>query len=133
MCYNIFIPVCVVVLGIVLSYMETKYLVSFHGVGYGIKLSAFIYSAGAIMLLLDKRIEETYCGSSIVCRVMEYIGRISFGIYLTHMLIKMVYDRIFAFDSWFLDWAFVTLLTISFIVVSRKILSSKVLKYIGFQ
>ncbi len=132
--YKLIIPLLVLPVGLVLSYVESKHMYQYHGsgFGFGIKISSYIYSAGVIMLLLNNKIKCLYRTGNFICRIMEYIGRISFGIYLIHCYFIMLLPKFVVIDSWLLKWVLVTSLTISFIAVSRKILPNIMLKYIGF-
>ena len=58
--YSVKLLIPAVIIGLLLQYLESQYLYQFHGTGYGIKLSAFIYSSIVILLLFSKQMETWY-------------------------------------------------------------------------
>lgn len=87
--YNPIWSFLLVLIGLVFSQLETKYLYDLYGAGHGIKPSSFMYSEAVVLFLFSGRIEELtktiYSGKK---RVMIFLGSISFGIYLVHYHFK---------------------------------------------
>ena len=129
--YSLKYSIVVVLLGFFLECIETYFLNTRYTGGVGIKLSAFIYSYGVVLLVLHPQSEAIY-RKNILTSCIAYIGKISFGIYLIHCYFIPVVDRFFYSTSWMLRWSLVSLFTIIFIAVVRKFLPQRITKYIGF-
>ena len=129
-----------VLIGLFISIAETYYIFNFTDSfqGLGIKIGAFIYSFAIILLLFSLEYEPKK--KNIFWRLMAYIGRISFGIYLIHIYILSYIVRIAAnemvFSSYLLEQLFSIFVTalISIVVISgaRAINKSLAVKYLGF-
>lgn len=120
--------VCV---GFVLECFETYYLSQNYQGGIGIKLSSFIYSFGMVILVLHPKIQSFY-RDNLFTSFIVYIGKISFGIYLIHCYVITILRMIMPMDSWLLSWLLVSLITILIIMGCRKMLPSRINKYLGF-
>lgn len=128
------------ILGLLVSVAETYFNIWYTGrfTGLGIKTGAFIYSFLAIVFLFS--LNTNYTSDSIIWKVMVYIGKISFGIYLIHMyfmsyLIKPIVSHI-QINNWFLQQLVIISLTLVFcmtmIYFAKKINNSFAVKYLGF-
>ena len=129
--YSLKCPIVIVLLGFFLECIETYFLNTRYTGGVGIKLSAFIYSYGMVLLALHPQSEALY-RKNILTSCIAYIGKISFGVYLTHCYFILVVDCFFYSTSWTLRWSLVSLITIVFIAFTRKLLPWRFTKYIGF-
>lgn len=129
-----------VLIGLFVSIGETYYIFNFTESfqGLGVKIGAFIYSFAIILLLFSLEYEPKK--KNIFWRLMAYIGRISFGIYLIHMyiltyIVRRVANEI-VFSNYLLEQIFLITVTalISIIVISgtRAINKSLATKYLGF-
>jgi len=129
-----------VLIGLFISIAETYYIFNFTDSfqGLGIKIGAFIYSFAIILLLFSLEYEPKK--KNIFWRLMAYIGRISFGIYLIHMyilsyIVRRVANEI-VFSSYLLEQMFLIIVTalICIVVISgaRSINKSLAIKYLGF-
>ena len=127
-------------LGLLISIAETYLHIYVSGSfqGLGIKLGAFIYSFAIILLLFS--FQTTKSSNSPIWRFIVYLGRISFGVYLTHLfflnyLVKPVVFRLNT-NNYFIDQLLYILLTVfccvSFVTIVRKINKSLAVKYLGF-
>ena len=119
--------ILIVLFGLLLAY----YLYTNYGGGVGIKLSSYVYSTGVIFLLFNPLIQSLYKNNRITS-VVEYCGKISFGIYLIHRYVIIFVSKFFSISSWFCLWLVVICLTGLAIFYSRKIFSKHVNKYLGF-
>jgi surface polysaccharide O-acyltransferase-like enzyme len=126
--------------GLLISIAETYLHIYISGSfqGLGIKLGAFIYSFTVILFLFSMQTNKSL--NSLVWRFMVYLGRISFGVYLTHIfflsyLARPVVNRI-AINNYFVDQLLLISLTmmccVGFITVVRKINKPLAVKYLGF-
>lgn len=121
-----------VILGFILSILETYYWQTYYTGGIGIKLSAFIYAYGIILLILSQKAEQSYRENWFTSTI-AFIGQISFGIYLIHCYLINLLNSINPCNIWCIKWFLTSLLTIVIIIICRKILPSSILKYIGFK
>lgn len=125
--------VIITLCGLVLSYLESKYYISIGSGGVGIKPSSFLYSFGIIAIAFSSKLENLLQGKTIVERVLNYIGRISFGIYLIHCYFILIFRENFPTQwnamPWILKFLIVLLLSIAVIQIFRKVskkLSAKI-------
>lgn len=129
--YCIKLPLLLVLVGLILSQIESSYLVRHYGTGFGIKPSSFIYSVGMLFLLFSSRTENfirKILGDSN--KLLIYIGNISFAIYLVHLvLLGHVVNRFVG--SWPVKWFFTLVISIMLIQVMRWIVPAKYQKYFG--
>lgn len=137
--FSVPILVTATIIGLLLSIGETYlriYLIRSPN-PLGIKLSTFVYSFAIILLLFALRRETGRRG--VVWRFMVYMGRISFGVFLTHMFFIQLVTRVIS--RFYLPGFFVyqlvlfslsTLCCVGFITAVRKINQSLAVKYLGF-
>ncbi|MBR4996147.1 MAG: acyltransferase [Alistipes sp.] len=129
--YKTIHAIVLIILGFVLECIETYWLNVNYGGGYGIKLSAFIYSIGVVMLILTPKLRYAYKSNKLTS-IVAYIGSMSFGIYLIHYFVVGVIKFILPIRNWALSWLLVVLCTSAAIAVARKILPMRFNKYLGF-
>lgn len=111
--------------GLLLSYLESKYYISIGSGGVGIKPSSFLYSFGIIAIAFSSKLENLLQGKTLVERMLNYIGRISFGIYLIHCYFILIFRENLPNQwnemPWILKFSFVLLLSIVVIQIFRKV------------
>lgn len=91
------------------------------------KPSSFIYSVVILMLLFSTKIEALY-RSNVFTKSVEYIGKVSFGIYLIHChLISFIPS-----GFWCVKWCIALLLSVAIAAGIHYIIPSKVRYYLGF-
>ncbi len=129
--YTVKQAIAVIIFGFGLECIETYWLNTNYGGGYGIKLSAFIYSIGIVMLILSPKVKAAYKSNKITS-IVAYIGNISFGLYLIHCFVIMGVNYLLPTHSWVLSWMLVVILTSMLIASARKILPHRLNKYLGF-
>ena len=89
--YPIKLILALTVVSFILTIVESKYLYSLDGGGAGIKLTSFIFSFFAILLLFSAKVEAFFKqGSRMFFAIFVKIGRLSFGIYLVHYFLLCV-------------------------------------------
>ncbi len=129
--YSLAVPIAFVIIGVVLQYAECRWLNSFSGGGFGIKMSAWVYSIAVILLLFSARLERAYKGNA-VGRFVEYVGSVSFAVYLYHLLVLIVLARLGVGGlPWIGRWAALMLATLGFVEASKRILPKKAHWLIG--
>ena len=129
--YTLKQAIAVIIFGFILECIEAYWLNTNYGGGYGIKLSAFIYSIGVVMLIISPKAKAAY-KSNKVTSLIAYIGNISFGVYLIHCFVIKGVNYVLPEHSWSLSWLLVVILTSIFVAATRKILPHRLNKYIGF-
>lgn len=82
------------ILSFVLSVVETYYLyIKFNDIGNSVtavKITSFIYSITAILFLFKQADKKNFN-----FKFLSYLGKISFGIYLSHMIVLSILARLF--------------------------------------
>lgn len=131
--YKLVIPISCIIIGFISQLLETRYLIGLDKVGVGIKISSWLYSAGVILLLFSKKMEGAINKNNIVYNVLVYLGKISFGIYLTHVYLLMVKGNVIHTNNWIISFVFVTISTTLFVVVLKKLLPTRMWRIIGLQ
>ena len=129
--YTIKQAFAIIVVGFFLECIETYWLNTSYGGGYGIKLSAFIYSIGIILLILSPEAKTAYKSSKFTY-IIAYIGNISFAVYLIHCFVIKLVNYILPASSWVISWSLVVIITSMIIVAARKLLPHNLRKYLGF-
>lgn len=119
-------------LGIVLSFLEAKYLYSIHQGGLGIKLSAHFYSFSVIILLFSAKVERLYSKENLFCRLVTKIGVLSFGIYLIHCYFISLLNAFNIEFNWSMSLLSVLVLSVLFILVIQKLFPRYTI-YLGFK
>lgn len=132
--YGIIDPLFLIAVGMVLQIIEHKYWLSQGQGALGIKLSSFIFSAGVVWLLFCKRIENSYLSysESFEFRTVNWIGGMSFGIYLIHCFVILAINHLMPTSGWIVTWILVVCICILTIWMTRLVLSDKILRHIGF-
>ena len=129
----LFPGILIAAIGLTASVIESIYYLSLYGSGMGIKLSAFIYSAGVLMIIFSKQAESIFKENRMT-KLILWIGEVSFGIYLIHMYVRYVLNYIVNIDSWLLNWFLIITLSSIIIIILKKFVSSQTLiKYFGIR
>ncbi len=130
--YSLIYPIFFVFFTLGLQYVECSYLYGFHGGGFGVKPSSFLFSLSMIFLLFNKRLENYYNERSKLILLIRKIGNLSFGIYLTHcFFISIIHNIPFKF-SWFVEWLIILSISFVFVKIGNYIFPKKINKFIGF-
>lgn len=118
------------------TYLNIWYTGRFTGLG--IKTGAFIYSFFAIVFLFS--LKTNFTSDSIIWKVLVYIGKISFGIYLVHKYFMGYLVIPLVSHLQLSNWLGNQLITISLILVfcmtiiyiAKKLNNRIAVKYLGF-
>lgn len=130
--YNIVLPAIMTAIGLILQIIEYHYWMGYGSSALGIKLSSFIFSSGVILLLFSKKAESRFVGN-ILFRTVNWIGGISFGIYLLHCYLIIVVSKLLPEISWIGNWILVLGLTVIIIWIAKAIFPKFSIKYLGFR
>lgn len=109
-CYSLNIAILIMIVGLILSIIECYLWAQISYPAYGIKLSAFLYSVGIILVLFSKITENAFTETMLTKSIIS-IGNISFGIYLIHLLFINILN-INQYDYWILRCSIILLLSI---------------------
>lgn len=123
------------VIGLLTCFVETKILYVLHSSGIGAtKVSAIVLSCGIIMLLFNDKTRHFFdkFSKSIIYRIVEYVGEISFGVYLIH---KYFLDFLVAkiVDDTFIRALLTLILSVAFIALVKLFIPQFANKYLGFK
>ena len=116
----------------VLMVIETYFRHEATGGGYGIKPSSFLFSFLMILLFFSKRLEQRYKADNIINIALTVVGNYSFPLYLIHCFVIVFVSHFIPVSFWIARWAMVVVITMLIIFVTRRILSKRLLKIIGF-
>lgn len=130
--YGILLPAIITGVGLVLQIIEYSFWFEMGKIALGIKLSSFIFSFGVIWLLFSKKIETKYA-DNLIMRCVNWIGGISFGVYLLHCYLIIIANSLFPGIGWIEKWTLVLSMTILLIWVARSIFPKFSVKYLGFR
>lgn len=132
--YSINVLLVLLVVSLILQFIESYYLYGIRDGGFGIKASAFLFSFIIILILFAKK-SQTFYESNMnkFFSIIEYIGKISFGIYLIHMYTIKLVNKFIALDNWGIKWFLAIVLSMTIIYCTKQIIPQKFAsKYLGF-
>ena len=124
--YSLWLTGVAVVLGLAMEYAETYYWNTNYEGGFGIKCSSFLFSAAVITLLFSQKIEQAYKRNAFT-RTIEYIGSISFAIYLYHLYANEIFGilHITIPQLWIVRWVICIVVTILIIWLFKRTFPKK--------
>ena len=130
--YPIFILAILLIIALILQLIESYFLYGIREGGLGIKASAFIYSTIVIFIAFSKKCQMLYeSNSNFLFSLVEYLGKISFGIYLIHMYIIMVINKFIGIEYWSVKFILRFMTSVVVIYCVKRLLPS-ISKYLGF-
>lgn len=114
--------------------MVEAYLLDMNGQnGAGLKPTVYIFSLLMILILFSWQIQDMYNENNTLNKIISYIGKISFGVYLIHCIVLMLLGHIINTNVWIVKWLLVATTSILIIIISRRFLPERFNKYIGFK
>lgn len=128
-------PLRLAMAAIALSCLQIYIFYLWNGsVVHGIKLSAHIYSYFIVMWLLSDNARCMYnrVKDSRLTKMIVNIGRISFFIYLTHVLIIILVGKLAGTMPWVIRWTVCMALSILFAICCQKTCPDRLRKHVGF-
>lgn len=124
--YPIIFPILLIGIGLILQYLESKYLYNLDHIVWGQKLTSIVSNSGIILLMLANK-TRFYYKTNIIGKIFEFLGRHFFGIYLIHCYFIKIYSYVLSVNIWSIKCLCVLGSTLIFIFIIRNILP----KYIG--
>lgn len=121
----------VLIIGLFLSFLETRWVYSIYHVGYGIKPSTHVYSLAVIIVLFSEKIQEIFTSDSLLFRAFVRLGRISFGVYLVHCFFIAALNRLPFHLGWLSQTFVVLALSLCLIYAVQRVMPS-VARRVGF-
>lgn len=128
-----YIFVLLMLVTIVLSVMETYFLLEFGNGGYGQKVFSFLFNICAVCWLFSPHTRNLFekFGNRLLLKPFTWLGRKSFLIYLLHCyFINFIIPRIPFTFSWFSETITVLILSVLSVIVAER-LPKKIRYYIG--
>ena len=84
-----------------------------------------------ILLLFSQKVEYALPLDNWLSKALAYVGRISFGIYLTHIFVIIALSYVMSVNMWFLRWLLAVAASILLVSALRAILPLKLKQVIG--
>lgn len=132
--YSLILPLVGIIIGTLLQLLETYWLNTHFGGGFGVKLSSIVYCTSVIVFLFSKKLDMAYnCAENILGRTIRYIGQLSFGIYLIHVYFLFVLLHFWPHPNFYLLWITVTLFSVGSVTLGKKVFGRYAEKYFGFR
>lgn len=132
--YSLTLPVLGMIAGMILQLIEMYFINTNLEGGFGIKVSSLLYCYSCLMFLFSAKVEKWVSShTNIITKWLNKIGNVSFGVYLTHIYFIMFLSKFFTIDNYFAKWAVVSLLSIAFVMVGKRIMPVFSEKYLGFK
>lgn len=133
--YKIILPFGLILTGMALQIFEYKFWIDRGVFTLGQTLASFIFSAGVIWFFFSKKAESTYSlfTKNAIVNAVNWIGGISFGIYLLHIYIVLATHHLFPNFNWVETWTIVLCITILLIWIAKSLLPNFSAKYLGFR
>lgn len=126
-----YMPLAIAIAGLILSYIESVYLLNSFGQGVGIKPSSFLYSAAIVSLFFSPKVEGAY---SYIPRwagqAIEFVGKNSFAIYLIHCYIIIVISPS-PLLPWMLKWGVILVSTMLIVELIKLTFPKRFNYYLG--
>lgn len=130
--YRLLWPIIVTAIGLALQIAEYLFWQKRGIPALGIKLSSFIFSAGVIWLCFADKMESQY-RENVIFGAVNWIGGISFGVYLLHCYWIEIIRHFSPSLSWAMFWILVLSVTILTIWALKSIMPDLAKKYLGFR
>lgn len=131
--YSLTAILVLLVCSIVWQYAESLYLYGFHGKGFGIKFSSFVYAYLLILLLFSRKFEMWYDRwNGILVKAVSYLGRVSYGVYLTHCYVISLVSRLLPDMDWLFKWFLVLVADVCIVTLGMRLSPRFSKKYLGF-
>lgn len=104
-------------IGLGLQIGEAYYIYCLNGsCRVGIKPSSFIFSIGVIMLLFSTSVRSLLL-NLLNNRYIQWLGTVSFTVYLIHMYPLLIINHYIDTDSWFIEWALGISVTVGIVYI----------------
>ena len=129
---NVYTSFVIVLIGLLLSVLETRLLYQYYGQGIGVKFSTFILSYGVISILLNPIVQNRFNPNRKVFRIFSFLGNNSLGIYYIHCYIISAIALLYSNLFWGIKAVIVLLISVGIIILMKK-LSPTVSSYLGFR
>lgn len=106
---------------------------SFYGKGHGISLSIYLHSTLTVLISFSCRLQDAYAGRCKLAKVVQWMGEVSFGVHLVHMLFVTVTTAFIPTDAWGVRWLVVTVFTLEFLAAVKRLAPCAAAGWMGFR
>lgn len=122
-----------IVLGVCLEFCEMVYLKQFGHMVHGLKVSAQVYSFFAVLFFFSTAARNIYgrISNAFVARAIQYVGKVSFFMYLTHCIYISLLSALLPVDNWLFKWAIISFLSVAVAYLVQVFLPMRLHRYIG--
>lgn len=132
---NIWLSFTIIIIGLIFAVYESYFWLEYNPKNnwLGLKASVQFLAFGVILLLFSESLNVRYQTNSI-SRIIEWFGKQTMPIYLSHMLMYMILKKINVIpDLWIMNCFFVFSFDVILIIFLTKILPQKVLLCLGIR
>ena len=130
--YSIIICFVIVILALALSVMENYYWDTKGIPAFGIKISSMFFSISVLFFLFSNQTEKLF-SLNLISKTLIFFGKNSFFIYLTHMYIIFVMNKVLTFNSWLIQTFCIIIFSTFFTIIVKKITPSNLKTIIGLK
>lgn len=133
--FKIWYSISIIIVGLIFAILESYYWLDYNPTNnwLGLKASVQLLAFGVILLLFSKTLSENYKRTKIK-QIIEWCGRQSMPIYMSHMLIKFILNTLgITSILWIINWGIVFVLDILFIFVLTTFIPKSILSYWGIR
>lgn len=116
-----------------LCMFEIYILYPYGHVVSGMKVSTQLLAVIIILFLFKPSLQVHYepVSKLIFFKLLQFMGRVSFFIYLTHLLYKVLFDYFIHIDNWYVNWIIIVSISTIIAFITQKNIPFKFHKYIG--
>lgn len=99
----------------------------------GMKVSTQLLATLIILFLFKPSLQVLYQSVSklVIFKIFQFIGSVSFFIYLTHLLYQTLFKKFISIDGWCVNWIIILFISTINAFITQKIIPVKFHKYIG--
>lgn len=109
----------------------TFQLLECYHIGVGIKVTSWAWAFLIIVVLFSNKLREWFKNHENKFTPFAFLGKYSFGIYLSHVYVLIVLNKLPIETYWFVDWLFVTIATFLLVWLMGRILPKQYIKLFG--
>ena len=109
----------------------TFQLLECYHIGVGIKVTSWAWACLIIVVLFSNKLREWFKNHENKFTPFAFLGKYSFGIYLSHVYVLIVLNKLPIETYWFVDWLFVTIATFLLVWLMGRILPKQYIKLFG--
>lgn len=124
---------CASLVALSLCYFEI-YILSRNGhIVAGMKVSSQILAVVIILILFQKTIQSRWrlFSENVFSKLIQFIGRVSFFIYLSHLIFKVILNYFLSIENWYINWIIIVFISTLIAYFALILTPLRFHKYIG--